>query len=248
MKRAFLLTALCLGLAGPAFAAGGAELPGYQVVVDLTNRASLQRGAKYFMNYCLGCHSVKYSRYSRIGEDLGLDMEMVKDNLIFTGQRVSERMEIAMAPDEAERWFGASPPDLSMIARQKGATYIYQYLMTFYADENRPWGVNNWRFPYTTMPHVLWREQGLQRAEWKEAENGNGDKKKVIAGLMLESPGLKTPEEYQQLVVDITSFLVYVSEPARLTRERVGTWVLFFLLVLGGFAYFLKREYWQDIH
>jgi len=175
-------------------------------------------------------------------------MEMVKDNLIFTGRRVSERMEIAMAPDEAERWFGASPPDLSMIARQKGATYIYQYLMTFYADEDRPWGVNNWRFPYTTMPHVLWREQGLQRAEWKDAENGNGDKKKVIEGLTLESPGLKTPEEYQQLVVDLTSFLVYVSEPARLTRERVGTWVLFFLLVLGGFAYFLKREYWQDIH
>lgn len=248
MKRAFLLTALCLGLAGPAFAAGGAELPGYQVVVDLTNRASLQRGAKYFMNYCLGCHSVKYSRYSRVGEDLGLDMEMVKDNLIFTGQRVSERMEIAMTSDEAERWFGASPPDLSMIARQKGATYIYQYLMTFYADEDRPWGVNNWRFPYTTMPHVLWREQGLQQAEWKEAENGNGGKKKVIADLTLGSPGLKTPEEYQQLVVDITSFLVYVSEPARLTRERVGTWVLFFLLVLGGFAYFLKREYWQDVH
>ena len=247
MKRTLLLTALCLGLTGPAFAAGGAELPGYQVVVDLTNRASLQRGAKYFMNYCLGCHSVKYSRYSRVGEDLGLDMEMVKDNLIFTGRRVSERMEIAMTSDEAERWFGASPPDLSMIARQKGATYIYQYLMTFYADDDRPWGVNNWRFPYTTMPHVLWREQGLQQAEWKEAENGNG-KKPVITGLTLESPGLKTPEEYQQLVVDITSFLVYVSEPARLTRERVGTWVLFFLLVLGGFAYFLKREYWQDIH
>ena len=248
MKRALLLTALCLGLAGPAFAAGGGELPGYQVVVDLTNRAALQRGAKYFMNYCLGCHSVKYSRYSRVGEDLGLDMEMVKDNLIFTGQRVSERMETAMTSDEAERWFGASPPDLSMIARQKGATYIYQYLMTFYADEDRPWGVNNWRFPYTTMPHVLWREQGLQQAQWKEAENGNGGKKKVIADLTLGSPGLKTPEEYQQLVVDITSFLVYVSEPARLTRERVGTWVLFFLLVLGGFAYFLKREYWQDIH
>lgn len=247
MKRSLFLSGLCLILIGPAFGAGEKEVPGYQVVVDLGNRSGLQRGAKYFVNYCLSCHSLKYSRYSRVGEDLGLDMQMVEDNLIFTGRRVSERMEVAMSQEEAEKWFGAAPPDLSMIARQKGATYIYQYLMTFYADEDRPWGVNNWRFPYTTMPHVLWREQGLQQAEWKEVDNGNG-MRKVITGLTLETPGLKTPEEYQQLVVDITSFLVYVSEPARLTRESVGTWVLLFLLVLGGFAYFLKREYWKDVH
>ena len=222
-------------------------MPGYQVVIDLNNRASLQRGAKYFVNYCMGCHSLQYSRYSRVGEDLGLDMQMVADNLIFNGRRVSERMEISMSQDDAERWFGAKPPDLSMLARRKGATYIYQYLMTFYVDEDRPWGVNNWRFPFTTMPHVLWQEQGLQRAEWEEVDNGNGNKP-VITGLTLETPGLKTPEEYEQLVVDLTSFLVYVSEPARLTRESVGTWVLLFLLVLGGFAYFLKREYWKDVH
>lgn len=247
MKRALFLSVLCLGSAGPAFAAVGAELPGYQVVIDLDNRASLQRGAKYFVNYCMGCHSLQYSRYSRVGEDLGLDMQMVADNLIFNGRRVSERMEISMSQDDAERWFGAKPPDLSMLARRKGPTYIYQYLMTFYADEDRPWGVNNWRFPFTTMPHVLWREQGLQRAEWKEVDNGSGTKP-VITGLTLETPGLKTPEEYEQLVVDLTSFLVYVSEPARLTRESVGTWVLLFLLMLGGFAYFLKREYWKDVH
>ena len=147
MKRALFLSVLCLGSAGPAFAAVGAELPGYQVVIDLNNRASLQRGAKYFVNYCMGCHSLQYSRYSRVGEDLGLDMQMVADNLIFNGRRVSERMEISMSQDDAERWFGAKPPDLSMLARRKGATYIYQYLMTFYVDENRPWGVNNWRFP-----------------------------------------------------------------------------------------------------
>ncbi len=247
MKRALLLMALCLGPVGPALAAVSAELPGYQVVIDLSNRASLQRGAKYFVNYCMGCHSLQYSRYSQVGEDLGMGMQMVEDNLIFNGRRVSERMDIAMSRDDAERWFGAQPPDLSMLARQKGATYIYQYLMTFYADEDRPWGVNNWRFPFTTMPHVLWREQGLQRAQWEEVDNGNG-KKPVITGLTLETPGLKTPEEYEQLVVDLTSFLVYVSEPARLTRESVGTWVLLFLLVLGGFAYFLKREYWKDVH
>ena len=247
MKRASLLLGLCLGLAGPAFSAGGVELPGYKMVVDLTNKAGLQRGAKYFVNYCLSCHSLKYSRYSRVGEDLGMDMQMVEDNLIFTGRRVSERMEVAMSSEDAEKWFGAVPPDLSMIARQKGATYIYQYLMTFYADESRPWGVNNWRFPNTTMPHVLWREQGLQRPEWAEVEHGD-ETRKVISGLALETPGQKTPDEYRQIAVDLTSFLVYVSEPARLTRERVGTWVLLFLLILLGLSFFLKREYWKDIH
>ena len=199
------------------------------------------------MNYCLGCHSLKYSRYSRVADDLGLDAKMVEENLSFTSRRIGELMEIAMVPADAQRWLGAAPPDLSMIARQKGADHIYQYLMTFYADDKRPWGVNNWRFPYTTMPHVLWREQGLQKANWGQVEQ-DGEMRGVITGLSLETPGLKTPEEYQKLVSDITSFLVYVSEPARLTRESAGVWVLLFLLILMGLAYFLKREYWKDVH
>lgn len=231
-----------------AFAVGTEELPGYEVNVDLNNKAALQRGAKYFVNYCLGCHSLKYSRYSRVADDLGLTHEMAAENLVFTGRRVSETMETAMDPEEAQDWFGAAPPDLSVMARQKGASYIYQYLMTFYADDSRPWGVNNWRFPNTTMPHVLWREQGMQQAQWEEVADAAGTMRPVIRELTLETPGLKTPQEYQQMTVDITSFLVYVAEPAGITRRSAGTWVLLFLLVLIGLTYFLKREYWKDVH
>ena len=247
MRRALTILGLCLGLVGPGLGAD-VEVPGYEVVVDLDNKAALQRGVKYFVNYCLGCHSLQYSRYSRVAEDLGLDTKMVEENLIFTGSRVGELMEIAMSPSDAQKWLGAAPPDLSVIARQKGASHIYQYLMTFYADDERPWGINNWRFPYTTMPHVLWREQGLQKAHWKTVETEEGMSRQVIDELTLETAGLKTPDEYRQLVVDITSFLVYVSEPARLKRESAGTWVLLFLLVLMGLTYFLKREYWKGIH
>ena len=245
MKRVLLLCGLLA--AGPAWSADAGDLPGYDVRIDLSNKAALQRGVKYFANYCLSCHSLKYSRYSRVAEDLGMTREMAEDHLIFTGRRVDETMEVAMSQDDAEGWFGAAPPDLSVIARQKGPDYIYEYLMTFYADDARPWGVNNWRFPHTTMPHVLWRQQGLQKAEWTEVIE-DGATRRVIARLTQETPGLMTPEEYRQMVVDVTSFLVYVAEPARLTRESAGVWVLLFLLVLAGLAYALKREYWQDIH
>ncbi len=235
----------CL-VATPAWSAGS-DIPGYDVQVDLNNHAALQRGVKYFVNYCLSCHSLKYVRYSRVANDLGLTREMTEENLIFTGRRFDETMEIAMLPEDGQEWFGAAPPDLSVIARQKGARYIYQYLMTFYADEKRPWGVNNWRFPHTTMPHVLWKEQGMQRANWIEVEE-EGTKRRVIDNLTLETPGEMTPEQYRQMVVDITSFLVYAAEPARLVRETIGVWVLLFLLVLAGLAFFLKREYWKDVH
>ncbi len=247
MKRFCVLLGLALAGTG-AFAAGGAELPGYQIHVDLNNRPALQRGARHFVNYCLGCHSLKYSRYSRVADDLGIPHDMVAENLVFTGRRVSETMETAMDPAKAETWFGASPPDLSVMARQKGASYIYQYLMTFYADDSRPWGVNNWRFPNTTMPHVLWREQGLQQAQWVEQEDAAGTMRSVISELVLSEPGQKTPEEYQRMIEDITLFLVYVSEPARMVRTTAGWWVLLFLLMLIGLTYFLKREYWKDVH
>lgn len=244
MRRAAILA---LALLAPAVqAAGGNDtLPGYSISVDLTNRPSLQRGAKYFVNYCLSCHSLAYSRYSRVGSDLGLTEEMVQDNLIFTGRRVGETMEVAMDPIDAEAWFGAVPPDLSTLARQKGAEYIYQFLMTFYRDESRPWGVSNWRFPNTSMPHVLWQEQGLQEPIRKVPEYGGPAK---ITGLRLAEPGHKSPEEYRQMAVDITTFLVYVAEPARLTRESMGVWVLGFLLLLIGLTFALKREYWKDVH
>ena len=242
MRRALLLA--CLGLAPAALpAADAGPRPGYAVQVDLTNRAALQRGAKYFVNYCLGCHALAHSRYRRVGEDLGLTDAMVRDNLVFTDRRVGETMEVAMDRGDAERWFGAAPPDLSVLARQKGADYIYQFLMTFYRDETRPWGVNNWRFPNTAMPHVLWREQGLQEAETRAV-----DGREAVVGLVPGRPGRRSPEEYREMASDLTTFLVYVSEPVRLTRESAGVWVLSFLLLLIVLTYFLKREYWRDVH
>ena len=242
MRRALLLAGLALApAAAPAADAG--PLPGYAVQVDLTNRAALQRGAKYFANYCLSCHALAHSRYRRIGADLGLTDAMVRDNLVFTDRRVGETMVVAMDPADAERWFGAAPPDLSVLARQKGADYIYQFLMTFYRDETRPWGVNNRRFPNTAMPHVLWREQGLQ-----EAETATVGGRAEVVGLVPGRPGRRSPAEYRTMATDLTAFLVYVSEPVRLTRESAGVWVLGFLLLLGGLAYFLKREYWRDVH
>ena len=242
MRRALLLA--CLGLAPAALpAADSGDLPGYAVQVDLSNRAALQRGARYFVNYCLGCHALAHSRYRRVGEDLGLTDRLVRENLVFTDQRIGENMTVAMDAGDAERWFGAAPPDLSVLARQKGADYIYEFLMTFYRDDKRPWGVNNWRFPNTAMPHVLWREQGLQEAETRLV-----DGHATVVGLAPGVPGRRSPEQYREMVTDLTTFLVYVSEPVRLTRESAGVWVLGFLLLLIGLTYFLKREYWRDVH
>lgn len=242
MRRVLLLA--CLGLAPAALlAADSGDLPGYAVQVDLSNRAALQRGAKYFVNYCLGCHALAHSRYRRVGEDLGLTDELVRENLVFTGQRIGENMTVAMDAADAERWFGAAPPDLSVLARQKGADYIYEFLMTFYRDETRPWGVNNWRFPNTAMPHVLWREQGLQEAETRLV-----DGHAAVVGLAPGVSGRRSPEQYRRMAADLTTFLAYVSEPVRLTRESAGVWVLGFLLLLIGLTYFLKREYWRDVH
>lgn len=241
MRR--LLLPACLALASPALlAADSGDLPGYAVQVDLNNRAALQRGARYFVNYCLGCHALAHSRYRRVGEDLGLTDELVRANLMFTDQRIGENMTVAMDAADAERWFGAAPPDLSVLARQKGADYIYEFLMTFYRDETRPWGVNNWRFPNTAMPHVLWLEQGLQEVETRLV-----DGHAAVVALAPGAPGRRSPEQYREMATDLTTFLAYVSEPVRLTRESAGVWVLGFLLLLIGLTYFLKREYWRDV-
>ena len=247
MMRHLLLAGSLLLAATPGLALDAGEVPGYQASVDLTNRAALQRGAKYFVNYCLGCHSLRFSRYERVGKDLGLTDDMVRDNLLFSDQRIGETMDIALNSDDAEAWFGAPPPDLSVIARQKGELYIYQYLMTFYADDSRPSGVNNWRFPNTAMPHVLWQEQGIKQAVWTE-HTDDGMTRRTIERLELGVPGQKSEQEFAQMMLDLTSFLVYVAEPAQLVRETIGVWVLLFLLVLIGLTLFLKLEYWKDVH
>jgi ubiquinol-cytochrome c reductase cytochrome c1 subunit len=242
-----LISALALFVFLPVIAmAAGEEQDLDHADIDLTNQTALQRGAKYFVNYCMGCHSARFVRYSRLAEDLDLSPEQVEQNLIFTGQEIGETMTNAMQPKDAEKWFGSPPPDLSLVARSRGVDWLYTYLRSFYLDDTRPFGVNNLVFPNVNMPHVLWQLQGWQIPVYKEA--GHGDEGKVIDHLKLIKPGLMTPDEYDRAVRDLIIFLAYIGEPARLTRLRVGTGVMLFLAVLLVLSYLLTKEYWKDVH
>ncbi len=231
----------------PAFAAcaqeGAATL---RAGNDIGDRASLQRGAKLFMNYCSGCHSLKYLRYSRMAEDLGLSEDEVMANLNFTGAKIGEQINVAMPPAGAAKWFGKMPPDLTLEARVKGSDWIYTYLKSFYADETRPVGWNNKLFPNASMPNPLWELQGVQHAEYGAPDPVTGDK--PVTGLTLAAPGKLKPVEFDQNVRDITNFLEYAGEPAALKRTSMGVWVILFLAVLTFLAYLLKQEYWKDVH
>jgi len=242
--------ALSLVLLVPAVA--GASEGGNTLVQpahnDVANTASLQRGARYFVNYCMGCHSARYVRYSRLATDLGLSEQMVIDNLMFTGERVQDTMRVSMRPEDAARWFGTTPPDLSLIARSRGTDYIYSFLKSFYLDPGRPTGVNNMVMPQTAMPHVLWKLQGFQKAVYDgESDAEHNAVHKKFKGFELETKGTATPEEYDTFVRDTVNFLDYISEPMQLQRRNLGVRVLGFLLVFFVFAYLLKREYWKDV-
>ncbi|MCP3670929.1 MAG: cytochrome c1 [Gammaproteobacteria bacterium] len=222
-------------------AGGGVHLD--DADVDVTDTESLQRGAKYFVNYCMGCHSAKYQRYNRMGRDLGLTDEEVKENLMFTTENIGDTMTIAMKPADAEKWFGVIPPDLSVTARSRGVDWIYTYLRSFYVDESKPFGVNNLVFPDVGMPHVMWGMQGVQKAVYKEV-----DGKKVVERLEIAEPGSMNTEEFDGAMRDLTAFLSYVGEPIQAKRRAMGKWVLLFIGVFFILAYLLKKEYWKDIH
>ncbi len=230
-----------------AFAAEhGEALP--HANIDVTNTASLQRGARNFVNYCMGCHSARYVRYNRMGKDLGLSEQQIIDNLMFTGERPHETMKIAMTADDAKRWFGTTPPDLSLIARARGTDYIYNFLKSFYIDPSRPTGVNNLMLPGTAMPHVLWQLQGLQNAVYEgESDAKSSAVHKKFKEFELAQKGTLTPHEYDEFVRDTVSFLAYIGEPMQIERRNLGFRVLAFLLVFFIFAYFLKKEYWKDV-
>lgn len=235
---AFILAALpALGLA----AGGGVQLQ--KADIDLSDNASLQRGAKIFVNYCLSCHSAAYQRYNRMGKDLGLSEDQVKDNLMLAGEKVGETMTIAMAQADAKKWFGAPPPDLSVIARARGVDWLYTYFKTFYIDESRPFGVNNAVFADVGMPHVLWELEGMKKAITKTV-----GEKTVITGYEMVTPGSMSEAEYDQAARDLTAFLAYTGEPIQLKRQQLGVYVLIFLFFFFIVAYMLKKEYWKDIH
>jgi len=218
-----------------AFAAGGAKCHLDDPQLDLTDKAALQRGAKLYVNYCLGCHSLKYQRHSRMAQDLEIPVELVKENLMFTADKIGEHMTIAMPEADSAKWFGAAPPDLSLKSRVRGDDWLYTYLRTFYSDESRPWGVNNECFPDVGMPHVLAPLQGVQ----VKGEDGQ---------LSIAKAGSMSVEQYDSAVRDLVSFMSYVGEPVQVERKTLGFWVIGFLLILLVLTYLLKREYWKDIH
>ena len=227
-----------------ALAAGGGNLQ--QAGNDLGDQASLQRGAALYMNYCSGCHSLKYVRYSRIAADLGLTEEQVQDALNFTGAKVGEQVNVALSPEDAQAWFGQVPPDLSLVSRVRGSDWIYTYLKSFYLDPERPLGWNNTLFPNASMPNPLWMMQGLQRAEHGPLDEATGERH--VERLVIDQPGNVDPAAYDQSVRDITNFLEYVGEPAALKRHALGVWVILFLAFFTFLAWLLKKEYWRDVH
>ena len=233
-----------------ALAAGGG-VPLQHMEVDLGDKASLQRGATTFVNYCMGCHSAAYMRYNRIGRDLGISEQVLKTNFIFNpDDKVGDTMTIAMRKTDAELvYFGVNPPDLSVIARSRGADWLYTYFLSFYKDDSRPFGVNNLVFKDVGMPHVLWELQGLQSPVYETVTTADGTEKKIITELEPLTEGLQSPEEYDQTVRDLVNFMVYLGEPAQLQRKKVGFWVLLYLvIILLPLTYLLKKEYWRDIH
>jgi ubiquinol-cytochrome c reductase cytochrome c1 subunit len=245
LKASVLIIVGLLG-AGTALAEEG-EIRLLASGTDIKSTESLQRGARNFMSYCSGCHSLKYLRYSRLGADLKIsDAEVVK-NLIFNGAKPFDEITTGM-PADATDWFGKPPPDLTLMARERGTDYIYSYLHGFYQDNKRPWGVNNLYLTGTAMPHVLASLQGLQKPVYKNEKDPQGSANMVLVGVEAMTPGAMKPEEYDQFVRDIANFLDYAAEPVKATRETMGIFVMLFLLVFFVFAYLLKKEYWKDVH
>ena len=239
---AFALLALPLA----SFAEEGGAYP--PAGNDIRNRASLQRGARNFMNYCSGCHSAKYVRYNRIAKDLGIPDAELKANLMFTSEKSFETIKIAMSPDDAKKWFGTVPPDLSLIARARGSDYISAFLHGFYADSSKPTGVNNTVLPGTAMPHVLADLQGVQKAIFKTEKDESGVEKPEFEKFELSQPGALSAEKYEEFVRDTVNFLQYIGEPIEVQRRDLGVWVMLFLLVFTAFSYLLYKEYWRDVH
>ena len=244
MVKPLIALLLLLPVAGYA---SGPSVPLMSADNDITDKASLQRGARYFVNYCLSCHGAKYMRYNRMGEDLGISEESIVKNLLFAGGKTGETMTVALTEEQGEKWFGKAPPDLSVVARSKGPDWIYTFLLSFYEDQDpaRPFGVNNAVLEGTAMPAVLSSLQGVQvlvESAADDAHNGGGPT------FELKKAGSMNPAQYRKAVRDLVNFLDYMGEPAQLIRGKVGVWVLVFLAFFTWLSRSLYKEYWKDVH
>jgi len=250
MKKLIFSLIAALGLVAGAHASEGGI--SWDKAPDRTNDlGSLQNGAKLFVNYCLNCHSASFMRFNRL-KDIGLTEKEIKDNLLFTTEKVGDTMKAAIDPKQAKEWFGGNPPDLTVIARSRsghggtGADYLYTYLRTYYRDETKATGWNNLAFPSVAMPHVLWELQGTRTPVYEEKEE-HGHKVAVFKGWQQLTPGTMTPLQYDQAMGDLVGYLQWMGEPAQNTRIRVGVWVLIFLLGLTFVAWRLNAAFWKDV-
>jgi len=238
------LGSLALGVA----CASGGDFPLDNAPNRLNSNASLQNGAKIFVNYCLGCHSAVSLRYNRL-RDIGLSDQQIKDNLILGDQKVGDLMTIAMNPKDAKAWFGKVPPDLSVEARARGTDWLYTYFRTYYKDPERPTGWNNLVYPNVGMPHVLWQLQGERAAKFEDVKDPHDPSKtvKVFKGFEQLSPGTMKSQEYDDTIADLVAFMSWMAEPSQLERKRIGVVVLLFLAIFTLIAWRLNKAYWKDI-
>ena len=250
MKKLILVLTTFLAMSGAVQASEGG-IAWDKAPVNTSDTASLQNGARLFVNYCLNCHSAAFMRFNRL-QDIGFTNEQIKDNLLFTTDKVGETMKSAIDPRQAKEWFGANPPDLTLIARSRaghggtGADYLYTFLRTFYADDSKATGWNNLAFPNVGMPHVLWQLQGKRRPV-HETIKEHGHEVHVFKGWEQLTPGTLTPVQYDQAVGDLVNFLQWMGEPAQNTRVRIGVWVLVFLLMFTVITWRLNAAYWKDV-
>ena len=245
MKK--LLIVLGLILPSMVMAAGGSNVHLDKAYVDASDKASLQAGARTFMNYCLGCHQMQYQRYQRTFEDLGIPLLLAQENLQFTGEKVGDYIKNAMPLKAGAAWFGAPPPDLTLVSRVRGADWLYTYLRAFYTDPSRPFGVNNEVFPEVGMPHVLQELQGVP-SKTHEKRMVDGEMVDVYVGIKSDGSGRLSESEYDKTVADLVNFMAYVGEPSKLEAQSIGRYVIIFILVLFVLVYLLKKEYWRDVH
>ncbi len=246
LRFASVLAVSACFLASPVWASGGgADLESADIDPDNIN--SLQRGAANFMNYCSGCHSAQYVRYNTIGKDLDLSEEMLVDNLMFNAEKTFETIQASMPADDAARWYGTAPPDLSLMARAKGVDHVYNFLKGFYVSADSPTGVDNLVLEGTSMPHVLWELQGYQSAHFAHHENEDGSVTTTFEGFEQITPGSLDSEDYDEFVRDTVNFLAYMAEPVRGFRVVLGKWVLIYLIFFLIIARMLKKQIWKDV-
>lgn len=249
MKKLFVLFAGLL----PALALASGDVQLDKHMTDLHDTASMQRGAKTYMNYCMGCHSLEHGRYNRLAKDLDIPEELMMENLVFADKKFGDLMTTAMDKHDSKKWFGAAPPDLTLVARVRGTDWLYTYLRSFYADETRPYGVNNEVFKDVGMPHVLAELQGLQvkgKAHVKvgyDTLTGQEVTEEQDNVLYLAEGGKLSAAEYDNLVYDLVNFLAYMGEPIALERQRIGWWVLLFLAIFFVPVYFMNKEFWKSV-